>query len=162
MIVVADTSPLNYLIRSGYVWILPELFGKVLVPKAVLTEMLHPQAPAEVHTFASSPPPWLECVEVGRIACGLDSSLGEGEREAISLALETHADALLIDDLAGRREAQSRHIAARGTLAILLQASLRGHLHFPTAFEQLRQMGFRASSAIQEALFDAHSKSQLG
>ncbi|MGA3070656.1 MAG: hypothetical protein ABSD43_10615 [Terracidiphilus sp.] len=162
MIVVADTSPLNYLIRSGYAWILPELFGKVLVPKAVLTEMLHPQAPGEVRAFASSPPPWLECVEVSRIAFGLDPFLGEGEREAISLALETHADALLIDDLAGRREAQSRHIAARGTLAVLLQASLRGYLHFPTAFDQLRQMGFRASRALQEAMIDAYSKSQLG
>jgi hypothetical protein len=28
MIVVADTGPLNYLIRSGYVRILPELFGR--------------------------------------------------------------------------------------------------------------------------------------
>ena len=36
MIVVADTSPLNYLIRSGYVWIIPELFGEVIVPQAVL------------------------------------------------------------------------------------------------------------------------------
>lgn len=162
MIVVADTSPLNYLILSGYVWILPELFGKVLVPKGVLTEMLHTQAPREVYTLASSPPPWLECVTVDRIASGLDPFLGEGEREAISLALETHADALLIDDLAGRREAQLRHIAARGTLAILLEASLRGHLHFPTAFEQLRKMGFRASRALQEALFDAYSKSQPG
>ena len=162
MIVVADTSPLNYLIRSGYVWILPELFGRVIVPKAVLAEMQHPRAPEEVQAFSNSPPPWLECVEAGRIATGLDPSLGEGEREAISLALDTHADALLLDDLAGRREAQSRQIAARGTVAVLLQASLRGHLYFPTAFDQLRQLGFRASRALQEELFNTYSKSQIG
>jgi predicted nucleic acid-binding protein len=162
MIVVADTSPLNYLIRSGFVWILPELFGKVLVPQAVLAEMLHAQAPAEVRSFATSPPTWLECAVVGRIAPGLDPSLGYGEREAISLALETHADALLIDDLAGRREAQSRQIAARGTLAILLQASLRGHLDFPTAFEKLKQLGFRASQGLEAALFEAYRKGQPG
>ena len=162
MIVVADTSPLNYLIRSGNVWILPELFGKVLVPKAVQTEMQHPRAPGEVQAFSGSPPAWLECLEVGRVEDGLDSSLGDGEREAISLALQTHADALLIDDLAGRREAQSRGIAARGTFAILLQASLRGHLHFPTAFNQLQRLGFRASRALQEELFDLYSKGQPG
>ena len=93
---------------------------------------------------------------------GLDPSLGEGEREAISLALENRADALLIDDLAGRREAQSRHIAARGTLAVLLQASMRGHLDFPTAFAQLKQMGFRASRELEEAMFDAYDKGQPG
>jgi predicted nucleic acid-binding protein len=102
MIVIADTSPLNYLIRSGDVWILPELFGKVLVPKAVLTEMLHPQAPSEVRSFASTPPLWLECRTVNQMAKDFAPSLGEGEREAISLALETRADALLIDDFAGR------------------------------------------------------------
>jgi predicted nucleic acid-binding protein len=162
MIVVADTSPLNYLIRSGYVWILPELFGKVVVPKAVLTEMQHPRAPSEVQAFSSSPPAWLECVEVGHVEDGLDPSLGDGEREAISLALQTHADALLIDDLAGRKEARSRKIAARGTLAILLQASLRGHIHFPTAFDQLQQLGFRASRALREELFEVYRQGQSG
>jgi len=160
MIVVADTSPLNYLIRSGYVWILPELFGKVAVPMAVLTEMQRSRAPSQVQAFSNSPPAWLECVEVGRVEDGLDSSLGDGEREAISLALRTLADALLIDDLAGRKEAQSRKIAARGTLAVLLQASLRGHLHFPTAFNQLQQLGFRASRALQDELFDLYSQGQ--
>jgi predicted nucleic acid-binding protein len=160
MIVVADTSPLNYLVRSRYVWILPELFGKVVVPNAVVTEMQHPRAPADVQAFSGSPPAWLECVEVGRVEDGLDSSLGDGEREAISLALQFHADALLIDDLAGRKEAQSRGIAARGTLAILLQASLRGHLDFPTAFNQLQQLGFRASRALQEELYNLYSQRQ--
>jgi len=140
MIVVADTSPLNYLIRSGYVWILPELFGRVIVPKAVLAEMQHPRAPEEVQAFSNSPPPWLECVEAGRIATGLDPSLGEGEREAISLALDTHADALLLDDLAGRREAQSRQIAARGTVAVLLQAFF--------AWSSLLSNCFRPASAV--------------
>jgi predicted nucleic acid-binding protein len=162
MIVVADTSPLNYLIRSGYVWILPELFGKVLVPQAVLSEMLHPHAPAAVRTFATSLPSWLEHAKVGRLVPGLDPSLGEGEREAISLALEIRADALLIDDLAGRREAQSRQIAARGTLAVLVQASLRGHLDFPDAFAQLKEMGFRVSRELEEAMFDAYNKSEPG
>jgi len=162
MIVVADTSPLNYLICPGYVWILPELLGKVLVPQAVLSEMLHPQAPAAVRTFATSLPSWLEQGKVIRIIPGLDPSLGEGEREAISLALEIRADALLIDDLAGRREAHSRRIAARGTLAALLQASLRGHLDFPTAFAQLKQPGFRVSRELEESIFDGYNKGQLG
>ncbi len=48
MIVVADTTPLNYLIKLGYPDVLRELYGRVLVPSAVLTEMQHPEAPHEV------------------------------------------------------------------------------------------------------------------
>jgi predicted nucleic acid-binding protein len=45
MIVVADTSPLNYLIRLGRPEVLQAIFGRVLVPRAVLVEMQHPEAP---------------------------------------------------------------------------------------------------------------------
>ena len=36
MIVVADTSPLNYLIRLGHPDVLHKIYGRVLVPHAVL------------------------------------------------------------------------------------------------------------------------------
>jgi predicted nucleic acid-binding protein len=44
-IVVADTGPLNYLHIIGQLEILPALYGEVLVPPAVLREMMHPHAP---------------------------------------------------------------------------------------------------------------------
>src|SRR6201984_430665 len=42
MIVVADASPLNYLIQIQCDILLPKLFGKVLVPAAVIVDLLHP------------------------------------------------------------------------------------------------------------------------
>jgi hypothetical protein len=45
MIVVADTSPLNYLVITGYDHLLPELFGTILVPPAVFEELNDPNAP---------------------------------------------------------------------------------------------------------------------
>lgn len=38
-VVVADTSPLNYLLLIGQIEILPGLYGKVLVPPEVLAEL---------------------------------------------------------------------------------------------------------------------------
>ena len=64
MIVVADTSPLNYLVRLGRPEVLREIYGRVLVPRAVLMEMQHPEAPPEVSAWASEPPAWLETVRV--------------------------------------------------------------------------------------------------
>jgi predicted nucleic acid-binding protein len=60
MIVVADTSPLNYLVRLGHPDVLREIYGRVLVPSAVLSESQQPDAPAEVRAWASEPPAWLE------------------------------------------------------------------------------------------------------
>jgi len=152
MIVVADTSPLNYLIRLGHPNVLPEIYGRVLVPPAVLIELQHPDAPSEVRAWASAPPAWLEERQVQQIDGSLAAELGAGEREAISLALEAKADVLLIDERAGRREAEARHIEVAGTLAVLLQASVRGYFDFPEALKQLRQYGFRVSGAIESAM----------
>jgi predicted nucleic acid-binding protein len=149
MIVVADTSPLNYLIRLGHPEVLHKIYGRVLVPHAVVIEMQHPEAPTEVRSWASAPPPWLEERQVGQVDETLSAELGAGEREAITLALEVRADVLLIDERAGRKEAEERHIEVAGTLAVLLQASLRGYFDFPEAMKQLRQYGFRASRPVE-------------
>jgi predicted nucleic acid-binding protein len=39
MLVVADTTPINYLILIGQVEILPSLFERVVIPQAVATEL---------------------------------------------------------------------------------------------------------------------------
>jgi predicted nucleic acid-binding protein len=152
MIVIADTSPLNYLIRLGHPEILREIYGRVLVPRAVLIEMKHPEAPPDVRAWASMPPSWLEEIEVTQLDESLSLELGRGEREAISLAIEVRADLLLIDERAGRQAAEARHIAVAGTLAVLLQASLRGYVDLPEAMKQLRQHGFRSSRTIEAAV----------
>jgi predicted nucleic acid-binding protein len=158
MIVVADTSPLNYLIRLGHSESLLKIYGRVLVPRAVLTEMQHPDAPSEVRAWAFAPPPWLETMHAQQLDTSLASELGDGEREAISLALEVHADVLLIDERSGRREAEARHIEVAGTLAVLLQASLHGYLDLPAAMKQLRDLGFRISPTIEATMLTRYEE----
>ena len=74
MIVVSDTSPLNYLVLIGHVDVLPALFERVVTPPAVIAEMLHPGAPTPVREWASTPPQWLEVVAPASI----DLTLGMG------------------------------------------------------------------------------------
>ena len=45
MLVIADNTPLRYLILLGYVDILPALYGHVIIPHAVLIELQHPHTP---------------------------------------------------------------------------------------------------------------------
>jgi hypothetical protein len=51
MIVVADTSPLNYLLQIGCESVLPALYERIVVPSAVLAELSHPDTPAAVSSW---------------------------------------------------------------------------------------------------------------
>jgi predicted nucleic acid-binding protein len=39
MLVIADSSPMNHLIRIGAIEALPKLFGRVVIPTEVLSEL---------------------------------------------------------------------------------------------------------------------------
>jgi predicted nucleic acid-binding protein len=74
--------------------------------------------------------------------------LGPGEWEAIALAEEVQADALLIDDRDGRQEALRRHLPVIGTLRVLADASDHGFADLRTVLSRLRQTNFRASEEL--------------
>jgi len=58
-VVVADTSPLNYLVLIGEIGILRRLYGRIVVPPEVLTELADSGAPPEVRRgFNRGPSGW--------------------------------------------------------------------------------------------------------
>jgi predicted nucleic acid-binding protein len=82
VIVVADTSPLNYLVLIGHVDVLHRLYGRVVMPAGVAAELRERRSPEAVRTWASALPDWLEVRSVQVPADAVDS----GEAEAIVLA----------------------------------------------------------------------------
>ena len=114
MIVVADTSPINYLVLIKEINLLPALFGRVLLPEGVFLELKHPKSPYEVREWISSPPAWLEVRMVTTVATPQLMQLDVGEREAIQLALESGADAVLMDETEGRQIAESLRTSSTG------------------------------------------------
>lgn len=115
MIVIADTTPLNYLVLIDRIDVLPQLYGRVLIPPAVWEEFQRPEAPQPVRAWITQPPAWLEIRPVERTSKLAIENLGRGECEAIALAEELHADRLIIDDRAARRVATQRHLIVIGT-----------------------------------------------
>jgi predicted nucleic acid-binding protein len=65
MIIVADTSPINYLVLIGAIDILKALFGRVIIPQAVLGELQHEKTPTAVKVWCDAYPDWLEVRQVG-------------------------------------------------------------------------------------------------
>jgi predicted nucleic acid-binding protein len=155
MIVIADTSPLNYLVVIGEANLLQRLYAQVVIPEAVLRELQNPQVPTAVAEWVARPPAWLE---VKRRSAPSDPGLrflGEGEREAIALAIEHRPNALLLmDEGYGRREARRRNLRITGTLGVLNDAASRGWVDLPSAFDRLRQTTFRASPSLLQSFLD--------
>lgn len=94
MVVVADTSPINYLILTGYVDVLPGLHGDVVLPQAVTRELRDPRTPERVRQWITAPPVWCSIQHPHGPADPTLADLGDGEREAILLCQELGADAL--------------------------------------------------------------------
>ena len=140
MIVVSNTSPLNYLIITNRIDILRDMFGKVVAPPAVIAELSRPASPEAVRLWIASRPAWLQTIAPQATNFGL--SVDAGEMEAIALAEELGADRILLDDAKARRVALSRGLKVAGTLAILFEAAERGLIDFRTAIDELRQTTF--------------------
>ncbi len=150
MIVVSDTSPLNYLILIGQDHILPALFGQVFAPPAVVAELKRSKASALVGAWADNPPAWLEVRAPRTVPAG--SELGPGETEALALAQELQADVLLIDERDGVAAAKRLNLFVTGTLGVLTLAAEKGLLSFADAISALRRTTFRAPEKLIEEL----------
>jgi predicted nucleic acid-binding protein len=59
-LVIADASPLHYLVLIGCGGILPALFERVFIPTVVRDELLHPETPEIVRSWMENTPGWLE------------------------------------------------------------------------------------------------------
>ena len=146
MVVIADTSPINYLVLIDQIGILPKLYTRVVIPPAVCEELTSAAAPSPVREWTERRPSWLEVIHPK--ATIVLEQLDPGESQAIALVAELGAGVLLIDELAGRQEAARRGIRVAGTLAVLDEADRAGFLQFDEAVAGLRETSFRASEAV--------------
>jgi hypothetical protein len=116
--VVVDASPLIAFQQIGHLPLLQALFTTLLVPNAVAREIA-PSVPSQ---------PWIVERQPSQPLAPqvLQASLGAGESEAISLALELRADRFIVDEKAARHLAQALGLRVIGTLGVLLAAKRKG------------------------------------
>jgi len=101
MLVVADTSPINYLVLIQQETLLPALYGRAVIPPAVYGELQRSHTPEEVRQWVAHPPAWLTVQQPQQtLYAGQFPKLDAGEREAIPLAM---AGGTCEDAAGGRR-----------------------------------------------------------
>jgi predicted nucleic acid-binding protein len=162
MLVVADASPLHYLILIEHIEVVPSLYGTIMVPPIVLTELRRPQAPQAVRTWLANMPAWVE-LRAPHTSLSLElQHLGAGERDAILLAQELHADLILLDDQKGRQAAHQRALTVMGTLGVLERAAISGLLDLPSAITRLQASNFRIHPEIIQELLERDTARRRG
>ncbi len=152
MIVVSDTSPVTNLIQLGHLQLLHQIFGVVVLPEAVFEELCQiPEQKTVIEQqewiFIQKPndTAWVEVLKL---------DLDRGEAEAIALAVELKAAALIMDERLGRKKAESVGLKIIGLLGILLEAKSRGLLKSvrPLIDELIERVGFRVHPTLYQAI----------
>ena len=153
MRVVSNTSPLLYLHTIGQLTLLEQLYGRIIVPQAVVTELA---VGAQQGYMVPRPSDygWIQIDSVALPAMlTLIANLGAGEAEALALAIIEPTDLLILDDGLARRVAAAQRLRYTGTLGVLMQAKRVGHIPFVMPLVmQLHQAGFRLTASLIESI----------
>lgn len=155
-VVIADTSPINYLILTKDIEILSKLFERLILPSTVQQELSSSDAPPAVRSWIAAPPTWLEVMDTQDV-CPF-AGLHKGESAAIALAESLEADLLLIDERKGVKVARDRGLHVTGTLGILELASQQGLVDLGQAFERLEKTSFRSPTGMMDVLLKRNVK----
>lgn len=150
MLVVADTSPLRYLIEIDQIRVLPQLFPKIFIPTLVHAELCHSSAPAAVREWARLLPGWLEVRPAPPSDDPAYRGLDAGETAALALGVVLRADLILIDDRKGAAVAARSGFAPVGVLGVLARGAQHGFVDLAEALARLGRTNFR----YRRELFD--------
>ncbi len=153
MVIVSDTSPISNLFRIGRLELLQLVYGKVVVPEAVMRELLELEKRG-IDLTSITQADWIEIIPVKdheMVVSFQQKMIDEGESEAIALAIELQADYLLIDERLGRAVAESAGIKVVGLLGTLREAKQLGII--PEIKPILDEMRTVARFRISETLY---------
>jgi predicted nucleic acid-binding protein len=156
-VIVSDATPLNYLVEIRAADVLPQLYGRVIIPPAVRAELSHAKTPKAVREWLSKSPAWLEVVAPSIIPPASLTELDAGEMEAITLALQSCADLLLIDERDGTA-ARGLGLTTTGTLGVLDLAATRGLIDLRVMFARLQETTFRGPTKLMAQLLEQEAE----
>jgi predicted nucleic acid-binding protein len=157
MIVVSDTSVITNLAAINCLEILSSLYGKVIIPEAVYSELTNNDIPVPGGREVQQAE-WIEVKSVGdrqlvnRIEG--EEKLDLGESEAIVIALEIKADLLLIDERRGREVANRKGLKITGLLGVLIEAKQKNIITRikPLIDELITTYQFRLSQPLYDKI----------
>jgi len=87
-------------------------------------------------------------------------NLDFGERQALALAMEIHADLVLLDDKVARRVALKDSMNVKGTLGIVADAAKANLLDFVETVEQLQRTSMHLDQDVVDEVIREYKRAQ--
>lgn len=154
LIVISDASPIRALHHLGLLSLCPDLYGPVIVPEAVRQELLKATTQCPALDIAQYAGFQVRSPSADPHSMGVPSDLDPGETEAIALALELHANLLLMDERKGTEVARRMGLSTIGVFGILLEAKRKGLIDvvLPRVDRLITDMRFFATPVLRERI----------
>ncbi|MGQ0445239.1 MAG: DUF3368 domain-containing protein [Beijerinckiaceae bacterium] len=141
--IVSNATPFIALTRIGRLDLFKRVIGNVVIPEAVAREISE-YSPSRPGAIDLSPERWItvQSVQSEQQVRLLLPTLDRGEAEVIALALENRARLVLMDELTGRKVAESLNLNVSGTVGILMQAKQTGAItQIKPLFDEMKRQG---------------------
>ena len=154
LLVISNSSPIMNLAIIGQLHLVQELFGEIIIPKEVWSELIT-EGKGKPGTNEIEKVKWIKVEEVKNISLvkTLTKDLDVGESAAIALAIEKKADLLLLDETDARNLAEFYNLTKTGVIGILMKAKKRSLIkEIKPMLEKLR---IHAHFWIKPDLYDA-------
>ena len=125
--IISNTTPILSLLKIDKLYLLKELYGKIIVPFAVYQEIERGKVKPYYQDLSS-----IKWIEIRKIENPKSREyivdLDKGEAEVLILAKEINADLVILDEIMGRRYARHLEIPLTGTIGVLLKAKEKGYI----------------------------------
>ncbi len=154
IVVVSDTSPVRALHHLGLLSICHSLYGSVIVPEAVRQELRRPTSTCAALEIADVAGFEVRSPRANPSDLGVPPDLDAGETQAIALAIELHADLVLMDERKGTEAARRMGLATIGVFGVLLEAKRKGlieHL-LPCVDRLIAELRFHVSPGLRKRI----------
>lgn len=144
-VIISDTSCLILLDKIGELELLHKLFGQIAITREISNE------------FKKKLPDWFSIEEASNKTYQkiLEASLDKGEASAIAFAIEQTDCLLIIDDYKGRKYAEQLGIKITGTLGVIINAKLSGHIEsVKPVLDKIKMTNFRLTTELEKKILE--------
>ncbi|PSG98528.1 MAG: DUF3368 domain-containing protein [Nanohaloarchaea archaeon SW_7_43_1] len=147
-IVVSDTSPLLNLAFIDRLELLEAQFGKIRVPEQVWEEIQEGEKGKDLLDNRKGILIEIVKVEEESLYTELRQKLDKGESAAITHAIKSNADLVLLDEKEGRQTARKHNLEATGVIGVLIKASKNEKIDLKQDLDNLKDEGFWISEEL--------------
>jgi len=159
-LIVSDTTTLIILERLNALSMLCSLFDQILIPQAVMDELLDGNSEIDELMHLAGGCYNVVSVNTSKRLLELSQWLDRGEAEAIELALVRQLP-LIIDERKGRKIARQKNLSVIGLAGLMVLVAKRQYKTPKAALELLDKAilsGFRLSSKLYQQVKNALSE----